>query len=167
MRHRRSFFSTLIAGSLSLFGCGGDSGSSAAPQVGGGVGHWTADQLCSLTDEAAVGALFPGVKIRERAGIDDADWSACVWKDADGGPLDLSLFTVSNRDHDGGEFSDSFEPLNLLGAEQSVYVEDFAGVSAVLVAIGGQLLDISFELGTAGGRGLAVAIAEAWIATQS
>ena len=167
MRHQRLFLATVLAGSLAFAACGGDDEKSDAPQTGGGKGHWSAAQLCSLTDETAVGALFTGVDIEESPGIDDADWSACVWKDADGGAVSPNLFTINNRDHDGAEFADSFEPLDLPGANQSVFAENFGGTSAVLATVGDQLLEVDFEPGTVGGRELAVAIAQAWMATQA
>ena len=167
MRYQRLFLTTMVAGALTLSACGGDDEKAAAPQTGGGVGHWTAAQVCSLSDEAAVGALYPGVKIEENPGIDDADWSACVWQDEEGDAFSPNLFTVGNRNHDGAPFSDSFELLNLPGATQSVYAESFGGVSAVLATVGDQLIEVDFVLDTPGGRELAVAVAQAWVATQS
>ena len=95
----------LAAFTVLLAGCGDDSGDSgpdagsssdaAESSVGadtsdatpGGVGHWSALELCSLSDPDAVGALFPGTDVVEATGIDDPDWSACTWKDPDADPL--------------------------------------------------------------------------------
>ena len=154
-----------------LAACGGDDGGGSKEADGGlgAAGHWSAAQLCSLASVDDVTGLFPGVTVEEAAGIDDPDWSACLWTDKDKDILDPTgtLLTVSNRSHDGTPFSDSFEQLSIAGADQAVFIEDFGGPSAILVAVGDQVLDLSYPQGTSGARELAERIAAQWVGLQA
>ena len=168
---RRTATITLMATGLLLAACGGDDGGGSKEADGGlgAAGHWSAAQLCSLASVDDVTGLFPGVTVEEAAGIDDPDWSACLWTDKDKDILDPTgtLLTVSNRSHDGTPFSDSFEQLSIAGADQAVFVEDFGGPSAILVAVGDQVLDLSYPKGTSGARELAERIATQWVGLQA
>ena len=169
---RRVAAAALATAGLLLTACGGDDSSGGAKEADGGLGskgHWSAAQLCSLAAVSDVTTIFPGVNVEEAAGIDDPDWSACLWTDKDKDILDPTgtLLTVSNRSHDGTPFSDSFEQLSIAGADQAVFVEDFGGPSAILVAVGDQVLDLSYPKGASGARELAERIATQWVGLQA
>lgn len=149
-----------------------DAGSSGGEQDAGfgGAGHWSAAQLCTLTDLATMGALFPGVDVVESTGIDEPDWSRCAWDDASIDPLDpaSTLFGVDQRDHQGQTFSDSFETIDVPGADQAVFAETFDSdtMSVVLVAVGDQQLSVEFVKDTVGAREVAELVATTWVAMQ-
>lgn len=151
----------------------GDEGGGEGEQDAGfgGDGHWTAAQLCSLADLAMMGALFPGVEVVESTGIDDPDWSHCSWKDAGIDQYDPAskLFGVSNTDHAGQQFSDSFEPLDIPGTDQAVFAEDLGDplTSSVLVAVGDQQLTVDFAKSASGAREVAEVIATTWATLQA
>lgn len=193
--HRRSLIRNSIAvfalvGSLALTACGSDDasddaassdaaadggGSSAGGQEQdagfGGDGHWTAAQLCSLADLATMGALFPGIEMVERTGIDEPDWSRCEWADATISRLSprSDLFGVSQRDYDGHEFGDFWERFEVPGADQALFVEtlDSDVTSVINVTVGDQQLEVTFVKDTAGAREVAELIATTWATTQS
>lgn len=179
-------FLLLALPALLLAGCGDDSDGSGASGDGptadapgdvdtstatvGGIGHWSALELCALAEPADVGALFPGKTVVEATGIDDPDWSACIWKDADADPLspESTLLAVNSNDWDGTEFADSATPLNLAGADQSVLFDNFDGSDAtVLVAVGDVSLSVAYEIGLDGGAELGEQIATTWLEAQN
>jgi hypothetical protein len=168
-----------------LTACGDDSGGSASSDgiaaeapadvdtsnaTPGGVGHWSALELCSLSDPEAVAQLFPGKNIVEATGLDDPDWSVCLYNDTDADPLapESTLLTISTNDWDGTEFADSATPLDLEGAEQSVLFDNFDGSDAnVLVAVGDVSLSVTYDIGTDGGAELGEQIATTWLKAQN
>lgn len=149
------------------------SGTAGVEQDGGygGAGHWSAAQLCTLNDLMTMGALFPGVEIVESTGIDDPDHSACLWDNAAIDPLDpaSTLFTISQTPHTGITFDDSFETLDIPGADQAVFGETLYtdSESGMLIAVGDQLLTIEYVKGTAGAREVAELIATLWVSMQA
>ncbi len=165
-----------------MAGCGGgdtggadssneSSGSNeSSSDVGGGSGHWTASELCSLSDPDAVAELFPDTNVVENPGLDSPDASACVYKDADLDPLspESNLVTIGQRDYEGTGFSDTAERREVPGADEAVFFADFDGSDAsYIVTVDGQLLSVDFEIGTAGGVDFAESIVGAWITAQS
>jgi len=165
-----------------MVGCGGDDSSGAdnsndssgssesSSDVGGGVGHWTASELCSLSDPDAVAGLFPDANVVEIPGLDSADSSACVYMDAGLDPLspESNLATIGQRDYEGTGFSDAAEPREVTGADEAVFFADFDGSDAsYIVTVGDQLLSVEFEIGTAGGDDFAESIVGAWVTAQS
>jgi hypothetical protein len=189
----RSFRACGLALVLAVGGCGSDdqgaaqdSGTtseatatvgSAADEAGeqdaglGGAGHWTAGQLCALNDLASMSVLHPGVEVIEETGLDEADSAVCLWSDRAFDPIDSAgrLFIVSQMLHDGATFSDSFETIDVAGAEQAVFAETLYSerLSAVLVAVGDRSLSVEFVQGTDGGRELAELVASVWASMQT
>ena len=103
-------------------------------------------------------------------GIDEPDWSRCAWDDASIDPLDpaSTLFGVDQRDHQGQTFDDSFETIDVPGADQAVFAETFDSdtMSVVLVAVGDQQLSLEFVKDTVGAREVAELVATTWVAMQ-
>lgn len=137
----------------------------------GGVGHWTAAQLCSLVDLPTASAMFTGSSVVETTGIDDADWSSCSWDDADGDPLapESTLYRISNRDFGGGELCDCFEAIDIPGTDQAVFDEDIMAVGrpGILAVVGDQILEIEYQSSAAGGREVAELAATTWAMMQA
>jgi hypothetical protein len=179
---RRSTFVVAIVALTMLVGCSGGETSSvgntsessrnnqSSSDVGGGAGHWTASELCSLSDREAVAELFPGANVVEHPGLDSRDSSACVYKDADVDPLspESNLVTIGQRDYEGTGFSDVAEPRDVAGADEAVFFADFDGSDAsYIVTVDDQLLSVDFDIGTVGGDDFAESIVGAWVAVQS
>lgn len=155
-------------------GAGADTGMSDAGEQDagfGGAGHWTAGQLCTLTDLMTMGAMFPGVEVIESPGLDEADSSVCNWDDAAIDPLDpaSTLFTIGQTLHNGDTFSDSFERIDIPGADQAVFAEELYTdrMSGVLVAVGDRVLSVEFVKDAAGGREVAELVASVWVSMQT
>jgi len=167
----------IVAGALTLFlaACGGgddepaDAGSGASL---GGVGHWTAAELCALSDTATVGAMFPGVEVAERAVVDSDSLSQCGWGDASvqWGTRDHELVGVRNGDHAGQQFGSPYEPIDVAGADPAVFaLQNPAdeGKSTLIAVVGDQRLTIDFNGDAVGGREVAASIATTWAAAQN
>jgi hypothetical protein len=90
----------------------------------------------------------------------------CTWKDKETGPVGPALFTANAANHNGDAFSDSFETLDIPGADQAVYTDSFGGDSAVLATVGGHIIRITFVPGTPGGREVAELMATTWVILQ-
>lgn len=137
----------------------------------GAKGPWTAAQLCTLNDLMTMGAMAPGVEIVERTGIDEPDWARCEWADASIDALDPAgtLFGISQRAHGGEALSDSFEPIEVPGADQAVFAEtlDDERMSVVLTTVGDQILEIEFAKDALGARDVATLIATTWASFQA
>jgi hypothetical protein len=137
----------------------------------GGAGHWTAGQLCTLTDLMTMGALFPGVEVIETPGLDEVDSSVCNWDDASVDPLDpaSTLFTVSQQLHNGDTFCDCFDTIEIPGSDQAVFADELYTdtMSGVLVAIGDRSLAVEYVKGTTGAREVAELIATVWVSMQA
>ena len=161
---------------LSLAACGGGDDTAAAPVEAPaateltGPGHWTADQLCDLIATSDLSAFFAGIDIRDQSGIDDPDWSSCACKDKASDPLGPALARVTSMDHEGQTFSDSFEPLAIAGADQSVFVDDLADAfgfpTVVLAAVGDQQIEVGVDAATPEARDFVIAVATAWVDQQ-
>lgn len=136
----------------------------------GAAGHWTAAQLCTLSDLETMRTLYPGIDVVESTGLDEADSAVCLWDDVSIDPLDpeSTLFSVAQRPHDGSTFCDCFESFELSGADQAVFAEELYTdrMSGVLVAVGDQSLAVEFVKGTTGAREVAELIAGLWISMQ-
>ncbi len=173
-RTRSPLMSVLVAAAaagLTLAACGGDDTGGASSEVGtpGAAGHWSAAQLCSLATLGEVKAIFPDTTIAEEPGIDDPDWSACIWRNTAVDLLDpaSSLLTASHDPYDGSEFSESFERITVLGADQALYTPDFGGEPVVIVTVADQRLMIDFPADTPGARELAETMASMWATLQA
>ena len=137
----------------------------------GAKGPWTAAQLCTLNDLTTMGALFPGVEVVERTGIDDPDWARCEWADVSFEPIDSAgdLFGINQRAHGGETLSDAFESIDVPGADQAVFAEtlDNDRMSVVLATVGDQILEIEFAKDALGARDVATLIATTWASFQA
>jgi hypothetical protein len=149
---------------------GADNSNESSNVVGGGAGHWSASELCSLSDPDALADLFPDANVVENPGLDSPDSSACVYKDADLDPLspESNLVTIGQASYEGTGFSDTAERREVPGADEAVFFADFDGSDAsFIVTVGDQLLSVDFEIGTAGGDDFAESIVGAWVTAQS
>ncbi len=152
--------------------CGGgsDAATDSAASAGedgefGGPGRWSAEQLCSLSSAQAVSAQFGDLKVEERAGIDDPEWTACSWSDASDplaqGPMSISQY--------GGFASDALGlevDLDIAGADMAGFSDNIGGAALVNAVVGDQMLEITFPVGTEGAQEFGTVVAALWVAAQ-
>ena len=185
---RRTIATVLI--SAALAGCGGTSGDDTAagvadgaadptsspepedvPSERGGRGHWTAAELCALIDLDELAPVFSELRLKEQPGIDELDWSACGWRDADGPPLAPTVVGVSSREFGGGPLSDSFAPVELAGADQAVLavgMADAFGFPTVLLTVaGGEILEVGIEQTGPDAEAFVTDVSSRWLERQS
>lgn len=135
----------------------------------GGVGDWTAAQLCTLADGADVSAAFGTVELAMPfEQWEDSDRSICVWEDPDSPEVVPPTLLMADQEPATGPILIDGTSIDIAGAAEVDYRPDWLpGEDFLVLTARDQKLTLRYQSGHAAAYDLAVQAASTWSALQA